>query len=187
MGASGGWQGSLVSNYSPAGNPSPLSKGYIDYITDSGHTGNDPAGAAFDVSWVSKPDALSNFADRSYERVTVAVRELARQHYGRTVERTYFEGCSGGGRVALVMAQKYPQLFDGIIAGAPGPNYVGAFLRWQRPARALAVPDALPSQGKLDTLASSVLAQCDRLDGLQDTTWHTAMSWWGSYSAMICW
>ena len=168
MGASGGWQGTLTNGYYPAGSPSPLSKGYVDYTTDSGHTGKDPAGAAFDVSWAGRPGALENFAGLAHQRVTLAVQAIINAHYGRDVQRTYFEGCSGGGHIALLMAQRYPRLFDGIVAGAPAPNFVGTFLGWQRPAKALAVSGALPSKAQLTTLSKAVLRQCDKLDGVED-------------------
>jgi feruloyl esterase len=168
MGASGGWQGSLSSANSPAGIPSPISKGYVDYVTDSGHTGKTPPGAAFDSTFSTKSEALANFAGLAHQRTTVAVKAIVKQRYGREAERTYFEGCSGGGHIALLMAQRYPRLFDGIIAGAPAPNFVGTFLGWQRPAKALAVPGALPSPAKLATLSNAILKQCDKLDGIED-------------------
>lgn len=168
MGATGGWQGLLSPAYSPGGVPSPLSKGYADYVTDSGHTGKTPPGAAFDSSFSTQPEGLANFAGLSYQRTTAAVKALIKERYGKEAERTYFEGCSGGGHVALLMAQRYPRLFDGIIAGAPAPNFVGTFLGWQPIAKALAVPGALPSPAKLATLSKAILNQCDKLDGVED-------------------
>jgi len=168
MGASGGWQGTLSSANLPAGNPTPVSQGYVDYVTDSGHVGATPPGAAFDSSWSTEPEGLANFAGLAHQRVTLAVQAMIKERYGQDAQRTYFEGCSGGGHIALLMAQRFPRLFDGIIAGAPAPNFVGTFLGWQRPAKALAVPGALPSQAKLTTLAAAVRQQCDMLDGAAD-------------------
>jgi pimeloyl-ACP methyl ester carboxylesterase len=169
MGATGGWQGSLrrITPSSVASdNRSPLFKGYVDYMTDSGHTGK--GDGTFDTSWSTKPEALANFAGLSYERVTDAVKALIRQRYGQDVRHTYFQGCSGGGHIALVMAQRYPRLFDGIIAGAPAPNFIGTFLGWQRGAKALTVPGAHISQAKLAMLGKAVLEKCDKLDGVED-------------------
>jgi feruloyl esterase len=164
MGAVGGWQGAIA-----AANGNALGKGYVDYATDSGHVGSGPLGAAFDASWaLNDPEALANFASLSYPRVSTAVRQIVRTRYGRDPERNYFEGCSGGGRVALVMAQRHPELFDGIIAGAPGPNYVGVSLQMQRGAKAMAAPGAAFTPGKLQTLATAVRQACDGLDGAQD-------------------
>lgn len=151
-GASGGWQGSIA----PA-NPNALPLGYVDYATDSGHQGSSFLGnAAYDASWaLNDPEALANFASLSYPRVAQAAREITRSYYGRAPERAYFEGCSGGGRVALMMAQRFPQLFDGVIAGAPGPNYVGVSLQMQRGAKAMAQPGAELTPGTLALLAKA--------------------------------
>lgn len=163
MTGSGGFQGALaVAATTPLGlASSALSKGYVDYITDSGHSSSDPG-------WFLKDEALTNFAGLSHQRVTLAVQAIIKEHYGKTAERTYFQGCSGAGHIALVMAQRFPRLFDGIIAGAPAPNFVGTFLGWQKPVKASAVPGAAPSQAKLTALANAVRQQCDKLDGLED-------------------
>jgi pimeloyl-ACP methyl ester carboxylesterase len=170
MGASGGWQGVLDLHFSPPDTPTPLAKGYVDYMTDSGHRGDSsgPINPAFDTSWSTRPEAMANFAGLAHQRVTVAIRGIINQRYGQNAQRTYFQGCSGGGHIALVMAQRYPRLFDGIIAGAPAPNFIGTFLGWQRGAKALAMSGALPSQAKLAALSKAVLEQCDKLDGAKD-------------------
>lgn len=163
MTGSGGFQGALaVAATTPLGlTSSALSKGYVDYITDSGHSSSD-------IAWFLNDEALTNFAGLSHQRVTLAVQAIMKEHYGKDAERTYFQGCSGAGHIALVMAQRFPRLFDGIIAAAPAPNFVGTFLGWQKPVKALAVPGAVPSQAKLTTLARAVRQQCDKLDGVED-------------------
>ena len=163
MGASYGFQGSLDIGYAPEGNPLPLTKGYVEYITDTGHEGT-----TYDSSFATQPEALANFNGLSHQRTTEAVKGIIKEYFGRAPQRTYFEGCSGGGHVALVMAQRHPGLFDGIIAGAPGGNWIGTWLGWQRPARALVLPGAVLSQAKLATLSKAVLAQCDKVDGIED-------------------
>lgn len=160
MTATGGWQGVIA-----APNANALNLGFVDYVTDSGH-----AGAALDASFVfnGDEDALANFASIAYERVASATSNIVAEYYGRSAEKSYFEGCSGAGRVALVMAQRYPGLFDGVIASAPGPNFVGVSLQSLRGAQAVARTGVNFSPAKLTTLSRGALDVCDGLDGAID-------------------
>lgn len=146
-----------------------LAGGYVDYATDSGHSTEDPR-AAFVADFALGNDrAILNFAYESYYQVAVEVEEIVADWYGKAPKRSYFQGCSGSGRIALVMAQRYPDLFDGIIAGAPAPNFVGDMLLSLTMAQAsLAEPGGAMTEQRAQAITSYVAAKCDALDGLED-------------------
>ncbi|NLD68951.1 MAG: tannase/feruloyl esterase family alpha/beta hydrolase [Limnobacter sp.] len=158
-GGGGGFNGSI-----PAANANALSKGFAQVSSDSGHQAN-----GRDGSWaLDDQEALTNFAYLSIPTVTAATREIVRERYGSEPSRTYFEGCSNGGREALMNAQRFPEVFDGIIARAPAYRFTGLLLGFNRTAKALAAPGGAFTEGKVATLASAVLAACDGLDGVED-------------------
>jgi hypothetical protein len=113
--------------------------------------------------------AYRQFTSLSIPNVTAATIDVIKQAYGQTPERKYFEGCSGGGREALMTAQRYPNLFDGIVARAPAINWAGQLaLAFNRNAKAVAAPGGNFSQAKISLLAKGVLNACDTKDGVKD-------------------
>ncbi|MDC0715102.1 tannase/feruloyl esterase family alpha/beta hydrolase [Stigmatella sp. ncwal1] len=141
-----------------------LSKGFADVGSDAGHSA-DP----FTAGWAMNDQvALVNFAFASVPTVTNATREILKVRYGKDADRSYFEGCSNGGREALMMAQRYPAQFDGIISRAPAYNFTGLLLAFNRTAKALAAPGGAFTSGKVATLASAVRTACDAQDGIVD-------------------
>src|SRR5439155_594605 len=90
---------------------------------DSGHQG-----AAFDASFMNDQEAALNFAQASVGKVTAAAKAIIARYYGQPATRSYFVGCSTGGREGMVASQRYPSEFDGIVAGAPPMR-----APWQRP------------------------------------------------------
>jgi hypothetical protein len=90
--------------------------GFAIASTDMGHQGQ---GGEFGRD----PQKREDFAHRGVHATAVAAKKLIRAFYGREAERSYFSGCSDGGREALVEAQRYPEDFDGIVAGAPAMNF----------------------------------------------------------------
>jgi feruloyl esterase len=167
-----GWNGKLYFQGSGgfAGNiPAPgpgLVSGYAVATTDTGHQGAVP-GPATDASWaLNNPDRQIDFAYRAVHVATVAAKQIVQAFYGRPPARSYFEGCSTGGRQALMEAQRYPADFNGIIAGAPALDQTGAVVAENWNAQALHVAP-LPMD-KVSLLAGEVLAECDAKDGLVD-------------------
>jgi len=164
---------------------SPLSRGFAVVSTDSGHdnavdTRNDATGVrAFNFD----PQARTNLAYGSYERVTFVARDLLERFEGARPQRAYYMGCSEGGREAAMMTQRFPQLFDGVAAGAPlinpGPT-VSFAAEVVRAYAAVARHDhqfdrnGLPFLGKalsdadIAVLEAAILARCDALDGAVD-------------------
>ena len=155
--------GGFVGSIPPAG--PGLSRGYAAVATDTGHQGMGVA--ALDGAWaLNNPQAQLNFGHRAIHVVTVAAKQITASAYRRAPSRAYFEGCSNGGRQALQEAQRYPQDFDGIIAGAPALDWTGLMtgFNWnQQAVRAAPIPPE-----KLTVLARAVVAKCDAGDGLVD-------------------
>jgi hypothetical protein len=93
-------------------------------------------------------------------------KQIAREYYGQPVVRSYWNSCSNGGRQGLLEAQRYPQDFDGIVANAPWVDQTGFTVGalWNERA----VTEAPLSPDKLKLVASSVMEQCDAIDGVKD-------------------
>src|SRR5262249_10549206 len=110
---------------------------------------------------------LFDYAFRSLHTTAEAAKRVITAYYGAKPTRSYFEGCSTGGRQALILAQRFPDDFDGIISGAPVLHFSGTMVGYACTAQALAAAP-IPA-AKLTALASRVYAQCDAKDGLQDS------------------
>src|SRR6185369_6390548 len=140
-----------------------LEKGYASASTDTGHQGG-----TTDASW-----ALDNlakridFAYRGTHVTAVAAKALSQAYYGSAPRRAYFNGCSNGGRQALMEAQRYPDDFDGIIAGDPSFGTMGQIRRTRVYQKLLSSGHFL-SAAKISLLANAVLDSCDATDGLAD-------------------
>ncbi len=156
-----------------------LQHGYAAAATDDGHTAD--AEGAFDGSWavtapgVPNADALADFYYRAVHTVTVAGKQLATNFYGQvtgaaqTLSRSYYTGCSDGGREGMVEVDRYPDDFDGVIAGDPffdvrGQNIAGLEVTLAQ----LRSPAAVVTPALLSAVDQVVQAQCDAADGVQD-------------------
>jgi feruloyl esterase len=113
----GGLNGSvqLPLGGSAAGSQSGLARGFAVVSTDTGHQGT----GAFDASFQRDQQASVDFAYAAIGRVADVAKRIISQHYGRPADRSYFAGCSTGGREAMLMTQRYPLYFDGVVSGAP--------------------------------------------------------------------
>ncbi|WP_291692424.1 tannase/feruloyl esterase family alpha/beta hydrolase [Bradyrhizobium sp.] len=165
----GGFNGTLISALGlppayPLDKPSPLSRGFVTYGTDSGHEtkpGEPPQ------SFALNDEAFENFAHRSYKKVRDAAFGLTVRAYGKPPERAYFMGSSEGGREALTMAQRYPDDFDGLFARVPVINWVGLQHAGTRAGLATMGEGWIrPAQVKL--VADAVRNACDGSDGAED-------------------
>jgi feruloyl esterase len=156
---------------------SALGMGYAVVLTDGGHQDTGPVAA--DGSFGSDPEARIDYNYRSTKLVTDVARKVIAQFYGRAIKYSYFQGCSNGGREGLGTAQRYPEEFDGIIAGAPAFNLTHAAIAeaWNTmqlasiaPQAPGGTPDLTQSltEADLKLLVGAVLEKCDALDGLKD-------------------
>jgi len=155
----GGWLGSIT--YGAMARA--LDGGYATSSTDTGHEGGSASFA------LGHPEKLIDYAYRSEHEMTVAAKAIIAAFYGKGPRLSYWNGCSAGGKQALKEAQRYPQDFDGIIAGAPASNWTG------RAAQSLWVAQAVHKDeasyippAKFASIHRAVLAACDALDGVKD-------------------
>lgn len=166
---SSGWNGKLqvVGNGGFAGTISypamatALAAGYAAASTDTGHTG--PSSNTF-----ASEDVLVDFAHRAIHETTVAAKTTVNGFYGNAPRFSYFAGCSTGGRQALTAAQRYPEDFNGIVAGAPASHTSTQAFGQVWFAQALADPAGALPREKLTLVHDAVLNACDGLDGAKD-------------------
>lgn len=151
-------------------NLAALRSGYINISSDGGHKGKIPGAEAVDGSWVpGNAAAESLYAGDAIPRVMDAATALIQRTYGARQTRSYFEGCSNGGREALISAQKYPALFDGVIARAPASNFVASVGAFHANMRATVLDQTLNfTTAKVQLLSRTILNACDGLDGVAD-------------------
>ncbi|WP_159457675.1 tannase/feruloyl esterase family alpha/beta hydrolase [Xaviernesmea oryzae] len=157
-----------------AGGKTALARGFAVISHDSGHQGE-----VWDGSFKADQIATLNFAGWSVEKVAAAGKALVSRYYGRSAHHSYFAGCSTGGREAMASAQRFPLIFDGVIAGAPA-------MRTSRSNMSLAAKnvamnsisptgkDGLPDRSLAFTdkdrslVLGGLLKSCDKLDGVED-------------------
>src|SRR5438874_111609 len=155
----GGWAGTI-------GYPAmaqALARGYATTSTDTGHS---TPGASFAFGHREK---LIDYAYRSEHEMTVKAKALVDAFYGSAPTRSYFNGCSTGGRQALTEATRYPDDFDGIIAGAAANPKTGldAWRLWAAHLEIANEDSRIPPE-KFPMIHQAVVAQCDALDGVKD-------------------
>jgi feruloyl esterase len=166
------WNGNLqgVGNGGFAGSISyaamieALKSGYTTTSTDTGHVGGDAGWA------LGHPELVVDYGYRAIHEITVRAKQIMVAFYGMGPRLSYFNGCSNGGRQGLMEAQRYPEDYDGILAGAPANYathlYPGGLL-WLVIAT-LNDPESYIPTNKLPAIENGALAACDALDGLKD-------------------
>jgi feruloyl esterase len=151
-----------------------LSRGFAVVTTDTGHRGE-----VFDASFMADQQASLDFAYQAVGRVASVAKQVLALHYGKPAGRSYFMGCSTGGREGMLMAERYPTYFDGIVVGAPamrtsfsgiGDEWVATMLNRVAPLDASGKPDGSRAFSAADRKAviDGLLAACDGADGLRD-------------------
>jgi len=158
----GGLAGSIVRPATVAA----LLRGNATAGTDDGH-----ASDVWDARWaVGHPEKVIDYGYRAVHLTAVAAQALVKAYYGEAASHTYFNGCSDGGRESLMEAQRYPQDFDGYLAGAPGIDIPRNGLAGLHFLRALASlgPSAQLTPAQLQALSARVLERCDVEDGVKD-------------------
>jgi feruloyl esterase len=154
----GAWAGSI--SYRDLA--TAVSAGYAAASTDTGHS---ETTAAFVVG---HPGRLIDFAYRAVHEMTVAAKAVAAAYYGTSPARAYFNGCSTGGRQALTEAQRFPDDYDGIVAGAAAnyPTHLQGAQVWT--TEITNQKDGYIPPAKYSLIHNAVLEACDALDGVKD-------------------
>jgi Tannase and feruloyl esterase len=155
------------------GNPG-LARGFAVVTTDTGHKGS-----GFDGSFFEDQQASLDFFYVGVGRVAALAKDIVARYYGRSADHSYFAGCSTGGREAMLMSQRYPTYFDGIVSGDPAirTGHSNLALAWAevafnqvapKDANGKPVASQLFSQSDRKLVVSSILKACDAKDGVED-------------------
>jgi feruloyl esterase len=159
-----------------AGDQPALARGFAVATTDTGHQSS---GGAFDGSFMQDQLAALDFEYVAIGRVAVLARQIIENYYARPQSKSYYVGCSTGGREAMLMAQRYPLYFDGIVAGAPAMRTGHSNLATRSVTVALnriapksadgrPVPGGALSDGDRKAIINKLLDVCDARDGVKD-------------------
>ncbi|HXD20879.1 MAG TPA: tannase/feruloyl esterase family alpha/beta hydrolase [Vicinamibacterales bacterium] len=155
----GAWAGSI--QYGALADA--LKRGYAASSTDAGHTGTDASFA------VGHPEKLKDFGYRAVHETAVQSKQTITNFYGMAPRMSYFNGCSGGGRMAFQEMQRFPADFDAILAGAPGYDRVNQSVQMLMNAKAtLDNPASMIPASKYPVIHRAALDACDAQDGLKD-------------------
>ncbi len=158
----GGWAGSIGT----AAMAAALQEGYATASTDTGHKSAETPGGSFALD---HPEKLIDYGYRAVHEMTVQAKAIIAVFYGKPPRLSYWNSCSNGGRQALMEAQRYPEDYDGMVAGAPAANWSGRALQslWVAQALHRDAASYIPP-AKYPAIHSAVLAACDALDGVED-------------------
>jgi feruloyl esterase len=142
-----------------------VSQGYASAATDTGH-----AADGTDATWaLGHPELIIDFAYRAIHEMTVIGKATVKAFYGAAPQRAYFASCSNGGRQALMEAQRYPEDYDGILAGAPANYWTHLLASALYDAQVTTLDPAsyIPSS-KVPAIAKAVNEACDAMDDVSD-------------------
>jgi Tannase and feruloyl esterase len=140
-----------------------LARGYATANTDMGHEGT-----GGDFSWaLGHPEKVTDYAWRSFHLLTGVGKAITAAHYGRQPAKSYWYGCSTGGRQGLKEAQRFPEDYDAIVAGAPASNWAPLMSLAIEVQRNMTGPRGLGID-KLALLKESAIAACDAADDVKD-------------------
>jgi hypothetical protein len=172
----GGLNGSVGEPIGPvaAGGRPALTRGFAVLSHDSGHKG-----AVFDAAFMADQRAALDFAESSVRTVALLGKAITERFYGKGANKSYMAGCSTGGREGMLASQRYPELFDGIVVGAPamrtgnsnlGMAYAQVMFNQAAPKDGQGRPLIAHSFSAADRqlVLKGLLEQCDGIDGLKD-------------------
>jgi feruloyl esterase len=146
------------------GDASALSRGFAIVTTDTGHKGT----GGFDASFMADQQATLDFYYAAIGRVAPLAKEIVARYYGREADHSYYVGCSTGGREAMIMSQRYPSYFDGIVSGDPAIRTGHSNLGLAYFAAAMNGVNPKLSDTDKKLVVDSIVNTCDEKDGLKD-------------------
>lgn len=169
--ANGGTDGSVQPAYGLQGTISAISLGFAVLSSDAGHASSDGTEFGYD------PEARLNYGYKATARLTPMAKALIMQSYDKKPDRSYFGGCSNGGRHSMIAATRYANEFDGILVGAPGyrlplaaiANIAGVKEYLKVPGTTYENLSEAFTLTERKMVATHILSKCDLLDGLADS------------------
>lgn len=158
------------------------SHGFATVGTNDGHNGS--SGGAF----LNQPEVFEDYSWRSIYTGTVVGKQVTKQLYGKAHKKSYYFGCSSGGRQGFKAVEQNPELFDGVIAGAPAIGFTGIFAHFGQFLKIFGTSiDALkvPIE-KWAAVQQETLRQCDHLDGAVDGIVEDTIRCKPDFSRLLC-
>jgi feruloyl esterase len=156
----GGLAGS-INLFSLAG---AMNKGYATAGTDDGHQAT-----PIDGSWaIGHPEKVKDFGYRAVHETNAKAKKIIQAFYRKPAAYSYFNGCSEGGREAMMEAQRYPEDFNGILAGAAALKWTDLLFAFAWNAQALNSPTSFIPEAKRHAIREAALAACGAQDGVKD-------------------
>lgn len=153
----------------------PVSEGYVAAGTDGGHyTDDSPAAVLSAQNWalVSPGNVnlylLQDFASVALNEMTIIGKSITASYYGKKADYSYWNGCSTGGRQGMMMAQRFPDGYNGILAAAPAINWVQFVVAEYWPQFIMNLLGVYPSACELEGITAAAIEACDKLDGVID-------------------
>src|SRR5579863_4723838 len=141
-----------------------LRRGYATAGSDAGHQAE-----GTDATWAfGHPEKVKDFGWRAVHLMTERAKQIVAVYYGKAQQKAYFDSCSDGGREALMEAQRFPEDYDGILAGAPAYAWSTLLASGVAVMQTLGDPKAYISDWKLKSIKRAALDACDMLDGAKD-------------------
>jgi feruloyl esterase len=154
--------GAFNGSISYAALTSAITRGYAASSTDTGHIGGSASFA------IGHPEKVIDFAWRAVHEMTTTAKRIIAAYYSAGPKYSYWNGCSAGGRQAMKEAQRFPDDFDGIVAGAPALDWTSRAAQAVRMAQRLEKTDARLLAADRERLHRAVLDTCDSTDGVKD-------------------
>lgn len=175
--------GGFAGEISYSGLAEAIKRGYAAASTDTGHQA-----LGTDASWaLGHPEKIVDFGYRAIHVTTENGKAVTRAFYGEAPKRSYFSSCSNGGRQALMEAQRFPEDYDGIVAGAPANYWTHLLTAAAYDMKATQADPAsyIPAK-KLPAIEAATLQACDALDGLKDGVIENPMQCHFDPSSLLC-
>lgn len=157
-----------------------IGEGFATVTTDSGHK-------ASVQHWMMDAKARTDYEHRAVHLTALVAKALVARFYGRAADKSYFLGCSGGGRQALKEMQRYPADYDGVVAGAPGPYMplISVRMMWLSLLQKHD-PVAALSDADWSLYEKTVFAACDQQDGVKDGVVENPLGCHADTAALLC-
>jgi feruloyl esterase len=179
MQGGGGSNGIVVAplGLNAAGDRPGLMRGFAVATTDTGHKSHHPG---FDFAFMKDQQAYLDFAYLGNAEVATLAKQLIAQHYGKPAAFSYFSGCSTGGREGMILSQRYPTVFNGIISGDPAMRTGLSNLaigRWipvafnqiaPKDAKGKPIIEQAITDNDRKLIMDALMKRCDTKDGLAD-------------------
>ncbi|KAL1966362.1 hypothetical protein VTN77DRAFT_4504 [Rasamsonia byssochlamydoides] len=163
----GGWQAGLFT-LSYLGMTGAIGEGYVAVSTDGGHSSAEPSDWALLSPGNVDLYAIQNFASVSLNDAAIIGKSITQSFYGQPPKYSYWSGCSQGGRQGLMLAQRYPTAYDGIVASAPAINWAEFSTAGYYPQLIMALLGEYPLPCELDAITAAAISACDGDDGVTD-------------------